>query len=164
MWKNGEQKGKSRFLISLACVADTECLAGAVASVSRASDVLTLEGPLGTGKTTFARAFVAAMGGGNDVPSPTFPLVQTLPTLEADIWHFDLHRLERANDVWELGLEEALAEGITLIEWPEIVSHLLPSEHLRIVLSHVGPDARSATLIPGRGWSGRIERSFTRMA
>lgn len=130
-------------------------LASRLARGARAGDVIALDGPLGAGKTTFARAFVAALGGAGEVPSPTFPLVQCHPTPRGEVWHFDLHRLERPGDVWELGLEEALAGGIVLVEWPDRIEGLLPAGRLTVRLEHAGPEARRATLMPGPGWEGR---------
>lgn len=136
-------------------------LAARLARDARPGDVIALDGPLGAGKTTFARAFVAALGGGEDVPSPTFPLVHCHPTPRGEVWHFDLHRLERPGDVWELGLEEALAGGISLVEWPDRIEGLLPEGRLTVRLEHEGPDARRATLAPGPGWEKRLAATGT---
>src|SRR3546814_8746907 len=121
-----------------------------LARIARAGDAILLRGDLGAGKTTFARAFIrarAAMGGDSvdDVPSPTFTLVQTYRMPAGDVWHFDLYRLARPEDVYELGVEEALAEGIVLIEWPDRKGSLLPAARLDIVLGFgAAEDARTA--------------------
>jgi tRNA threonylcarbamoyladenosine biosynthesis protein TsaE len=138
----------------------TAALAASVAAQARARDVIALSGGLGAGKTSFARAFIRARPGGADVtevPSPTFTLVQ-IYDLAPPVWHFDLYRLTRPEDVWELGLEEALAEAITLIEWPERLGNLLPVSRLDIDLAPgAKPDERRATLT-GRGdWAARLE-------
>ena len=135
--------------------AATAALAAALAPLARRGDVIGLVGPLGAGKTTFARGFVGALGGGGRVPSPTWSLVECHAAGEWDVWHFDLHRLERADDVWELGLEEALVDGVSLIEWPEIVAHLLPAARLTLRLAHAGT-GRSVTLDPGGPWRARL--------
>ncbi len=139
-------------------MAATAELAARLAPLARPGDVLGLTGPLGAGKTTFARAFVRARGGGGPVPSPTWSLVEHHPTAAGDLWHFDLHRLERAEDVWELGLEDALADGISLIEWPEIVEHLLPPERLTLQLEYAR-SGRAAVLVPGITWAARLRRA-----
>ncbi|HEY1259264.1 MAG TPA: tRNA (adenosine(37)-N6)-threonylcarbamoyltransferase complex ATPase subunit type 1 TsaE, partial [Stellaceae bacterium] len=96
----------------------TAALAERLAGIAAAGDVIALEGELGSGKTTLARAFIAARGAGEEVPSPTFTLVQTYQAETVSIWHFDLYRLQAPEEAWELGIEEALADGISLIEWP----------------------------------------------
>src|SRR4030095_10715416 len=91
--------------------APTRRRASRVAALARAGDVIGLAGGLGAGKTTFARAFIRARPGGEsagEVPSPTFTLVQVYELPGAPVWHFDLYRLTRAEEAWELGLEEAL--------------------------------------------------------
>ena len=136
----------------------TEALAGRLAAIVRPGDVLALEGQLGAGKTVFARAFIRARGGGaEEVPSPTFTLVQIYEVGDIDIHHFDLFRLEKADEVWELGIEDAFAEGISLIEWPERLGGLLPGEALTVALeSGDGPQARRARIDGGGDWSERL--------
>lgn len=135
----------------------TRDLAASLAPLARRGDVIGLMGPLGAGKTTFARSFIGALGGAGPVPSPTWSLVEQHSTGVGDVWHFDLHRLERADDVWELGLEDALADGITLIEWPEIVERLLPPARLMLRLDHAGT-GRTVTLEPGVTWGPRLQK------
>ena len=94
----------------------------------RPRDVVGLQGDLGAGKTTLARAILRAAAGdpGLIVPSPTFTLVEVYDTPRGSFWHFDLYRLETPEQVFELGWEEALADGIALVEWPERLGALLP--------------------------------------
>jgi tRNA threonylcarbamoyladenosine biosynthesis protein TsaE len=120
--------------IVLADEAATAALAAALARQARPGDLVTLAGPLGAGKTSFARAFIAALGVKEEVPSPTFTLVQTYETAIGTVWHFDLYRLTSPDEVHELGLDEALVDGIVLIEWPDRLGALLPREHLDVVL------------------------------
>ena len=137
----------------------TADLARRVAGLARPGDVVALTGDLGSGKTFFARAFI----GEAEVPSPTFTLVQIYDRPAgcpgARIWHFDLYRLEQANEAIELDIEDAFAEGISLIEWPERLGVLLPAERLDVALDFLAdPRARRATLT-GRGrWAGLLGR------
>ncbi len=136
----------------------TEALAAALATLARPGDVIALHGDLGTGKTAFARAFVRARGGGEEVPSPTFTLVQTYDLPEGEIWHFDLYRLEAPDDALELDIEDAFADGISLIEWPERLGPYLPADRLDITFTFGKTDqARRVQVVAGNAWSGRIE-------
>jgi tRNA threonylcarbamoyladenosine biosynthesis protein TsaE len=133
--------------------AATAALGAALAHRVRPGDVLTLAGPLGVGKTSFARAFIAALGVRDEVPSPTFTLVQTYETAIGTVWHFDLYRLTGPDEVHELGLDEALVDGIVLIEWPERLGALLPRERLDVALEPgIGASTRLATLHGTRRW------------
>lgn len=139
--------------------AATRALAAAIAGVSGRGDLIALKGDLGAGKTTFARAFIRALGGGDEVPSPTFTLVQVYQTETGDIWHFDLYRLQSPEEIWELGIEEALDDGISLIEWPERIVDLLPGGRLEIAFQYAErPDARRAVLAAGTEWEARLTR------
>jgi tRNA threonylcarbamoyladenosine biosynthesis protein TsaE len=109
-----------------------------------------------------ARAIVAGLSPDlGDVPSPTFTLVQTYPVKLSDgpveLWHFDLYRLDRPDQVYELGIEDALAEGVSLIEWPELAAGLLPKEQvLTIELQIMTGQARRAQLQGGAAWRDRM--------
>lgn len=135
----------------------TQRLGAAVARLLRAGDMVALYGELGAGKTTLARALITALGYGGEVPSPTFTLVQVYERAPAPVWHFDLYRVTRAAEIYELGFEEALAEGIALIEWPERLGGLLPPERLAIRFAFAGGGAaRRATLDGGGTWPARL--------
>lgn len=138
-------------LIDLADEAATALLATRVARAARTGDTIALAGPLGSGKTTFARAFIRAVGNGDeDVPSPTFTLVEIYRFAgRPPIWHFDLYRLDAPDDVYELGIEEAWAEGISLIEWPERIAELLPTDRLDIALMPGDTPARRRAIVSG---------------
>lgn len=122
-------------------------------------DVIALSGPLGAGKSCFARAAIAERTDEENAPSPTFGLVHTYPVDDGppgfSIWHFDLYRLDRPEDVRELGLEEALDRDACLIEWPERVAHLLPQSTLLVKISLEG-DGRSARLLGNNDWRTRL--------
>jgi tRNA threonylcarbamoyladenosine biosynthesis protein TsaE len=137
--------------------AATRGLAAAVAALAEPGDVIALKGELGAGKTTFARAFIRARGASDEVPSPSFSLVQVYETGPATVWHFDLYRLRSPEEAWELGIEDAFAEGISLIEWPERLGPLLPDRRLEIALCFGRrPNARRACLDGGPEWQTRL--------
>jgi tRNA threonylcarbamoyladenosine biosynthesis protein TsaE len=99
--------------------------------------VISLYGELGVGKTAFASYLIKALVKEKNlqVISPTFNLVQIYNSTKGQVWHFDLYRLKTLEEVYELGLEEALASGITIIEWPHIVESLLPFNTIKIFFS-----------------------------
>ena len=145
--------------ISLPDPAATAQLARRLADVARPGDLIALHGTLGMGKTAFARAFIRHLAGADEeVPSPTFTLVQSYDTAAGTIWHFDLYRLTRPEDVWELGLEDSLVDGITLIEWPERLGSTLPARRLDLSLrAGDGPESRHA-LLDAMGGSDLLAR------
>jgi tRNA threonylcarbamoyladenosine biosynthesis protein TsaE len=147
------------FIIDLASEAATAALGARLAAAARPRDVLLLHGDLGMGKTALARGFVTAAAPETDeVPSPTFTLVQTYPAETGTIWHFDLYRLKDPDEIWELGFEDALIDGILLIEWPDRLGPLAPRDRLELTLSPgPTPDARRATLV-ARGKSDWLAR------
>lgn len=95
--------------------------------------ILLLHGPLGAGKSVFARALIRGLTQNPDeeVPSPTFTLVQTYDAACGRLWHFDLYRLKDPEEIYELGWEDALRD-IAIIEWPERLGHLRPRRHTAI--------------------------------
>ena len=134
----------------------TGALGAALAPVLRAGDVIKLAGDLGAGKSTLARALIAALTGVPEAPSPTFTLVETYDGPDFALWHFDLYRLERADDVWELGLEEALDDGASLIEWPSRAGGLLPDHALGVRLEIAGA-GRRAVFDGNQAWGDRLK-------
>lgn len=117
----------------------TTALAHHIAPMLGAGDVILLQGPIGAGKSHFARALIQArLGRAEDVPSPTFTLVQTYQADGVDVWHADLYRLTDAAEVDELGLTQAFDEAITLVEWPDRLGHFQPHKALMLELT---PDA-----------------------
>jgi tRNA threonylcarbamoyladenosine biosynthesis protein TsaE len=114
----------------------------------RAGDCLLLEGQIGAGKSHFARAFIQArLGRAEDVPSPTFTLVQSYQA-DVEIWHADLYRLSHPDEVLELGLDEAFDSAICLIEWPNRLGSLLPKGAMRLRFTLEG-EGRQVAFLPG---------------
>ncbi|HZT52092.1 MAG TPA: tRNA (adenosine(37)-N6)-threonylcarbamoyltransferase complex ATPase subunit type 1 TsaE [Stellaceae bacterium] len=144
--------------LSLADEHATDALGARLAPLARAGDVIALQGPLGSGKTTLARAFIRArFGRREDVPSPTFTLAEIYTGDGPAVWHFDLYRLGSPEEAWELGIEEAFADAISLIEWPERLGPLLPAERLGITLAFGASEAaRRARLEPSPSWVPRL--------
>jgi len=144
-------------------MAATERLATALADVAARGDVIALRGDLGAGKTAFARAFIRAAGDAqgipiDEVPSPTFTIVQLYDEIDPPIWHVDLYRLEHVNETIELGLEEGFESAISLIEWPDRLGAELPPERLDLtLLQGATEDARVAQLTPHGTWAVRLD-------
>jgi tRNA threonylcarbamoyladenosine biosynthesis protein TsaE len=149
-------------VVSLGDEAATMALAARIATVVRAGDVIALYGTLGAGKTVLARAFINTLSqasgtGPEEVPSPTFTLVQTYPFPEFTVWHVDLYRIEDEAEIRELGLDDAFAQDVTLIEWPDRLESLLPPDCLRITLSIKDESvAREARLCVAGDWGQRL--------
>jgi tRNA threonylcarbamoyladenosine biosynthesis protein TsaE len=144
-------------VVDLPDEAATAAFAARISALAATGDIIALKGDLGAGKTSFARAFIRARGGIEEVPSPTFTLVQVYELGAAAIWHFDLYRINSPEEAWELGIEDAFVEGISLIEWPEHMGPLLPRRRLEIeFLFGEGPEERRAVLDPGEDWQGRL--------
>jgi tRNA threonylcarbamoyladenosine biosynthesis protein TsaE len=146
--------------IALEDEAATAALARRLAPYLQLGDVIALSGDLGAGKTSFARALIRAMSGPEEaereVPSPTFTLVQSYETSAGPIHHFDLYRIQSPDELTEIGWEEALADGIVLVEWPQRAGALLPAGRLDLILSFgAGSEARRAVLQPRAGWMAR---------
>jgi tRNA threonylcarbamoyladenosine biosynthesis protein TsaE len=134
----------------------TENFGRALAGRLRAGDVVALFGDLGAGKTTLARGLLEGLGHLGDVASPTFPIVQTYdpPDTRLPVWHVDLYRIEHAAELEELGLDEALVDGVLLIEWPERLPALWP-QSLRLRLSSHEGGGRALTAEVPVAWGER---------
>ncbi|MFZ5778581.1 MAG: tRNA (adenosine(37)-N6)-threonylcarbamoyltransferase complex ATPase subunit type 1 TsaE [Pseudomonadota bacterium] len=130
---------------SLPDEAATQRLGDLLAGRLQVRDLVALHGGLGVGKTALARAILRAASRDPAliVPSPTFTLVEVYETRRGTFWHFDLYRLEAPEQVFELGWEEARADGIALVEWPERLEGLLPGDRLDVMLSIDGAGRRA---------------------
>jgi len=142
-------------------------LAEDIAFTARPGDLIALSGELGAGKTTLARAIIHALGCDEheEIPSPTFTLVQTYATRRMPAAHFDLYRLNAASEIDELGLDLALKQGIALIEWPERAGGMLPASRLEILIedenggSAAEDRATRRVSLAGQGdWAPRLSR------
>jgi tRNA threonylcarbamoyladenosine biosynthesis protein TsaE len=147
--------------IRTALADDTRAAGGAIAALLRPGDAIALTGELGAGKTTFVQGVAAGLGYEGHVVSPTFTLVREYEG-RVRIHHVDVYRLERVQDVLDLGLDEATAEGgVLLVEWGDAVEGLLPEEHLVVTLTTVGADEETRSIVVeavGGSWRLRWER------
>lgn len=146
--------------VHLADETATETLAARLADCLGPGDVVALSGALGTGKSVFARAVIRALGcEDEEIPSPTFSLVQTYFAGGLLVHHFDLYRLDNEHDAVELGIDDAFAAGVSLIEWPDRLGAYLPPEHLDVRLEAGDKEGhRFATLRATDGWRARLRR------
>lgn len=141
--------------IALEDEAATSALGAALAGALRPGEAICLTGPLGAGKSTLARALIRALTTPTeDVPSPTFTLVQFYEGARLSVAHFDLYRLTSPDEAYEIGLDEALEDGAALIEWPERLEGRLPPDRLDIEITLEG-EGRRARLTPSGAWKGR---------
>lgn len=146
----------SRLEIDLPDAAATDALGRAMAPHLRAGDCLLLSGEIGAGKSTLARAILtarlAALGRVEDIPSPSFTLVQTYDLDRVEAWHFDLYRLSDPWDAIELGLDDALDQAICLIEWPQRLGDAQPAGAMTLRLGPLGNGRRlvAETCCPDR--------------
>jgi len=131
-----------------------------LAFIARRGDLLALSGELGAGKTTLARAILRSLiGSEEEIPSPTFTLVQTYVTARMPAAHFDLYRLGAPGELEELGLDPALKSGIAIVEWPERAGALLPGDRLDVRLDDNGAAASRRVTLTGHGsWAQRLDR------
>ena len=138
--------------VEIADLAVLDALAARLAQPAGTGDTFLLRGELGAGKTTFARAFIVALARRenvpppDDVPSPTFTLMQSYELGRVQVFHFDLFRLKSADEALELGIEDACADGIALIEWPERLGRMIPADRIEMDLAITGEGRRRATV------------------
>ncbi|WP_108813301.1 tRNA (adenosine(37)-N6)-threonylcarbamoyltransferase complex ATPase subunit type 1 TsaE [Loktanella sp. Alg231-35] len=141
---------------SLADEAATAALAATIAPILLPGDTLLLEGDIGAGKSAFARALIRArLGRMEDVPSPTFTLVQTYEDADGDLWHCDLYRLTHPDEALELGLDTAFETAICLVEWPDRLGAATPQNALRLAFV-ANQDNHNVTITGSAAWANRV--------
>jgi len=143
----------------------TQGLATRLAPYLTPGDTLLLCGEIGAGKSHFARSLIqarlAAVGKTEDIPSPTYTLVQTYSDGDVDIWHADLYRLTDTNEVFELGLQDAFQNSICLVEWPERLGNLKPDNALTIHFEFGAAEhTRILTFHASRNWERKLQPAF----
>jgi tRNA threonylcarbamoyladenosine biosynthesis protein TsaE len=145
---------RSTLDLMLPSLAATEALARRIGGLLRAGDAVLLSGPLGAGKSAFARALLRDLAGDPalDVPSPSFTLVQSYETPLGLVHHYDLWRVDPGPDLRELGLDDAFRD-ITVIEWPDRLGDSAPADALEIALTPLPDETRRARL---SGWPDRL--------
>ena len=112
---------------------DTIAFAKKFAQTLKGNEIIALWGTLGMGKTVFAKAVIQELTGRKEeLPSPNFTLLQTYDTPLAEVFHFDFYRLKNPEEAYEIGIEDAFKDGISLIEWPEKIGALLPRQAINI--------------------------------
>ena len=147
---------RTLFEFSLPDEEATGALAARVATRLKVGDTLLLEGEIGAGKSAFARALIRArLGRMEDVPSPTFTLVQTYEDDAGDIWHCDLYRLTHPEEALELGLDEAFETAICLIEWPDRLGDVAPETALTLAFV-ADQDQHHVTISGPDPWQERL--------
>lgn len=132
-------------------------LGAVLAAIMRAGDVIAVSGGLGAGKTTLARGLLAALGLEEEAPSPTFAIIQPYepPEVSLPVAHVDLYRLDNPEDVEELGLDEYLADGALVVEWPERMGKRLWPDALLLNIEVLPDGARRLTASLPPSWKER---------
>ncbi len=147
-----------RLELRTATAEDTRAVGSAVGSLLRIGDAVALSGDLGAGKTTFVQGAARALGFAGHVVSPTFTLVREYRG-RLPVFHVDVYRLERVQDVLDLDLDEMLSEGVVLVEWGDAVEGLLPEDHLSVALTSPGTDEARRLVLQGAGPSWEVRWS-----
>ena len=114
---------------------DTARVGQCLAKIAKSGDFFALYGTLGVGKSVLARSFVQTLCGNIEVPSPTFTLLQSYEARDFDIYHFDLYRIKSPEEIFEIGMEEAVYSGVSLVEWPEKMGGYVPKDVFKIEIS-----------------------------
>lgn len=144
--------------LDLPDLAAMTALAERIAAALEPGDVVALEGSLGAGKTTLARAILAACGYGGEVPSPTFTIIETYdpPALRLPVVHADFYRLENPREACELGLGDYRAGAALLAEWPERAGGFAHEPKCLSIMLEFADDGRKAIVEAGAAWQSRM--------
>lgn len=144
--------------ITLPDLAAMERLGAAIARLVRPGDVIALEGGLGAGKTTLARAILASLGHEGEVPSPTFTIIETYdaPPLRVAVAHADFYRLDDPSEAMELGLDDYREGAVLLAEWPDHAGGFAHEPSCLTIVLETVEEGRIATVKPGADWVGRL--------
>lgn len=151
---------RMRIALEAPTAEDTRSIGAALAPLLHPGDALALTGELGAGKTTLVQGLARGLGFAGAVISPTFTLVREYRG-RLTLYHADVYRLDRVQDVIDLGFEEMMeGDGVLVVEWGDVIEGLLPPEHLLIELTAPGPDERRHIELTGIGssWAARWER------
>ena len=141
---------------------ETEELASALKENLQNGDIILLKGEIGAGKSLFARSLIqSTMDQVEEVPSPTFTIVQTYETKLGSIWHADLYRLTDQSEIFELGLIDAFVNEIVIVEWPERLGHLEPQDALTVEIIILENDKREVIFSTNSSmWKARLEKTL----
>tara|TARA_B100000575_G_scaffold269004_1_gene248355 strand:+ start:598 stop:1062 length:465 start_codon:yes stop_codon:yes gene_type:complete len=141
---------------------ETEELASALKENLQNGDIILLKGEIGAGKSLFARSLIqSTMDQVEEVPSPTFTIVQTYETKLGSIWHADLYRLTDQSEIFELGLIDAFVSEIVIVEWPERLGHLEPQDALTVEIIILENDKREVIFSTNSSmWKVRLEKTL----
>jgi len=127
---------------------ETHILAQSLSSILEHNDIIMLNGPMGAGKSVLARGIIQSISNtpNEDIPSPTFTLVQQYETSKGLLWHYDLYRLENAEEIYETGWEDIINQDIIIIEWAEKLEHLMPNQYIDITIEPLQNNDRKITI------------------
>lgn len=143
-------------IVELADLAAMEAFGARIAAQLRPGDVVALSGGLGAGKTTLARGIIAALGHEGEVPSPTFTILETYDAVRVPLVHADFYRLDRPDEVEELGLDDYRLGAALIAEWPEHAGGFADEPGCLAIALEIHGAGRSAIVEPGADWVGRL--------
>ena len=150
----------NKFSYTSASEESTELLGKKLAGIAKKGDIFALFGTLGMGKSVLSRAFIQSLTEADEVPSPTFTLVQSYDAKDFEIFHFDLYRLKSAEEIFEIGMEEALYQGVSLVEWPENMQGYLPKDIFKVEIIPHGEGREISITVTSEEKKKRLEGVF----